>query len=94
MKLIRLSDTLLLVVVYIYDWIITIDIEHRYFWSGPWTGATALFLFNRYVALLYTVYTIASSRWSIPDDQVCLKINQTQHHILTAHVQYPEVSSI
>nr|VWO98236.1 Uncharacterized protein [Ganoderma boninense] len=36
---------------YIYDILLTLDVEVEFFWKGPFTGATALFLTNRYLAL-------------------------------------------
>lgn len=36
---------------YIYDVLLTFDVEVEFFWKGPFTGATALFLSNRYLAL-------------------------------------------
>ncbi|TBU47582.1 hypothetical protein BD309DRAFT_1053160 [Dichomitus squalens] len=38
-------------VFYIYDCLLTLDDEVEFFWKRPFTGATALFLFNRYLAL-------------------------------------------
>ncbi|KAM5536617.1 hypothetical protein V8D89_009712 [Ganoderma adspersum] len=36
---------------YIYDILLTLDVEVEFFWKGPFTGAMALFLSNRYLAL-------------------------------------------
>ncbi|PIL24677.1 hypothetical protein GSI_12561 [Ganoderma sinense ZZ0214-1] len=35
---------------YIYDILLTLDVEVEFFWKGPFTGAAALFLTNRYLA--------------------------------------------
>ncbi|EJF59023.1 hypothetical protein DICSQDRAFT_172342 [Dichomitus squalens LYAD-421 SS1] len=42
-------------IFYIYDCLITLDIEVEYFWKGPFTGAKALFLANRYVAFVNVI---------------------------------------
>ncbi|KAI1791812.1 hypothetical protein LXA43DRAFT_1009270 [Ganoderma leucocontextum] len=36
---------------YFYDILLTLDVEVDFFWKGPFTSATALFLANRYLAL-------------------------------------------
>ena len=36
----------------IYEYLITLRRETQLFWRGKWTGATVLFLFNRYLSLI------------------------------------------
>ncbi|KAI0730735.1 hypothetical protein C8Q76DRAFT_690767 [Earliella scabrosa] len=39
----------------VYESLITLDVESKYFWSGKMTGAKVMFFGNRYIALLYAV---------------------------------------
>ena len=44
----------------IYDYIITLGQEIEMFWMRKFTGATALFLLNRYLVVLDYVFNIAT----------------------------------
>ena len=54
-------------VVFIYDYIITLGAEGTLFWRKKFSGATVLFLFNRYLVLFYTIYTIPLSMVSLSE---------------------------
>ena len=41
-----------------FDYFITFDQEVELFWHGKMTGATVLFLANRYLTLAYFVYSM------------------------------------
>ena len=67
--------------MYLYECIVTFDIEVKYFWTGKITGATVLFLLNKYVNMYYTIYSIAI----LPNhslSQVIKRIGMF-HHMLT-----------
>ena len=43
----------------IYEYFITLGREVELFWKGEWTGAAALFFFNRYLSLIVYTYGLA-----------------------------------
>lgn len=53
--------------VFIYDCLITIGAEGSLFWRRKATGATILFLFNKYLVLFYTVYSMLFLVVALPD---------------------------
>ena len=55
--------------VFIYEYLITISEEAKYFWKRKLTGASAVFLLNRYVPLTLHVLELAS--FASLSDQVC-----------------------
>ena len=42
----------------IYEYVITLGGEFGLFWSQKWTGASVLFLVNRYMVLIYNLTLI------------------------------------
>ena len=46
--------------MYLYECILTLDIEIKYFWTGNITGATMLYLLNKYIYMYYAIYGIAT----------------------------------
>ena len=48
-------------VLFIYECIITGYEEVEFFWKARWTGATALFMANRYFSLGWYIYNIIGS---------------------------------
>ncbi|RPD73164.1 hypothetical protein L226DRAFT_614402 [Lentinus tigrinus ALCF2SS1-7] len=48
-------------VVFLYECIITIGGEVELFWFAKWTGATVLYLLNRYIVGFYSLYILATS---------------------------------
>ncbi|PIL27782.1 hypothetical protein GSI_10935 [Ganoderma sinense ZZ0214-1] len=45
-------------VFYIYDILLTLDVEVEFFWKDPLTGAAALFFANQYLALASLVLNL------------------------------------
>ena len=43
-----------------YDFLITFDREVRCVWRRKWTGATVLFILNRYIVLLVHIISLCS----------------------------------
>ncbi|KAI0682287.1 hypothetical protein C8T65DRAFT_750688 [Cerioporus squamosus] len=48
-------------VVFLYECIITVGGEVELFWFAKWTGASVLYLLNRYIVGFYSIYILASS---------------------------------
>jgi len=48
----------------VYEYMITLDEEIKYFWSGKWTASRILFLLNRYLTL--GIIVIGVTLYSIP----------------------------
>ncbi|TBU24160.1 hypothetical protein BD311DRAFT_868333 [Dichomitus squalens] len=55
-------------VLYLYNWLITIDQEVEYFWKGKVTGAAILFYLNRYISLASFVISLVD--WMPMTDKV------------------------
>ena len=53
-RLIHVSTT----VLYLYEYVTTVDEEVELFWNGHKTGATILFHLNRYLALFGYTYNL------------------------------------
>ena len=51
----------MLTVLFMYECLITGYEEVEFFWKARWTGATALFLANRYFSLGWYIYNIIGS---------------------------------
>ncbi|KAF5384930.1 hypothetical protein D9615_000989 [Tricholomella constricta] len=49
----------------VYEYMITLDEEMKYFWTGKWTISRVLFLTNRYLSIIIMMITIVC--FSIPD---------------------------
>ena len=45
-----------MVVLVIYEYLVTFSTEVQLFWAGEVTGASVLFFVNRYVQLVYTLF--------------------------------------
>ncbi|KAJ7439977.1 hypothetical protein FB451DRAFT_1059212 [Mycena latifolia] len=43
----------------VYEWMLTIDDEMKYFWTGPWGLSRILFLVNRYLSPAISVLALA-----------------------------------
>jgi len=52
----------------VYEYLITLDEEIKYFWTGKWTLSRVLFLVNRYLALSIMAFSIVC--YSIPNPSV------------------------
>ena len=57
------------IVIFIYEYFITLSTEVKYFWGRKLTGATALFFLNRYVPLILNVLGMIS--FATMSDKVC-----------------------
>lgn len=57
-----------------YEYIITIDLEVDFFWRGRLTGATLLFLTNRYIVMATLVLGVSTVMMSFPPE-VSLDVN-------------------
>ena len=74
----------LLVALVFYDYVITLDHEINLFWKRKFTGATILFLLNRYLLVLFYIIDIASTehssdivRWPYSLDCVASKLTSS-----------------
>ena len=47
-------------VILFYDYLITFGDEVQLFWRRKWTGATVLFILNRYIVLLVHIISLCS----------------------------------
>ncbi|KAI0794594.1 hypothetical protein C8Q74DRAFT_1406799 [Fomes fomentarius] len=65
-------------VVFIYDCLLTIGAEGSLFWRRKATGASILFLFNKYLVLFYTVYSIIFLVVSLPDQSCTAVVKSTK----------------
>lgn len=57
----------------VYYWTVTIDEEVETFWKGRLTGATVLFVLNRYIGLLYHTFNASQGVINF-SDEVCYLI--------------------
>ncbi|KIK71467.1 hypothetical protein GYMLUDRAFT_33643 [Collybiopsis luxurians FD-317 M1] len=55
----------------VYKWLITLDQEIEYFWTGKWTLSRILFFLNRYVPPLVTLFGLILFSALNPSRQVC-----------------------
>lgn len=51
-------------------WAVTFEQEVKVFWQGRVTGATVMFLLNRYIGLLYNLLNVIQ-RAATLSDKVC-----------------------
>ena len=63
-----------LVVLFMYDSVITTGDEIRCFWGKKLTGAAILFWLNKYLTLLYMVWDLGSGFIDITDE-VCIVLS-------------------
>ena len=47
-----------MVVLVIYEYLVTFSTEVQLFWAGEVTGASVLFFVNRYMLLVYTLFAL------------------------------------
>ena len=69
------ADTRALPVLILYEHLITADREIDLFWKPKFSGAAALFLTNRYLILVYSVFGVAFTYLS-----VSAEVSQTDSH--------------
>jgi len=55
----------------VYEYIITLDEEMKYFWSGRWTISRVLFLMNRYLPLFIMTLSITLFSVQDPSPELC-----------------------
>ncbi|KAI0351290.1 hypothetical protein OH77DRAFT_1429808 [Trametes cingulata] len=78
------------VVVLAYDYVITLDQEINLFWRRKLSGATALFLSIRYLALLAYVFLGLVTYTSLSDELTCFvlgscaRVERTQYYVQVA----------
>ncbi|RPD73243.1 hypothetical protein L226DRAFT_105901 [Lentinus tigrinus ALCF2SS1-7] len=65
-------------VLFIYDALITFDREVLYFWTARWTGASLLFVVNRYISMtLYVMgsvgFTFSNELHSVLPGDICVR---------------------
>ncbi len=60
----------LLLVLFLYDFVVTLVDEVTYFWGSKPTGATVVFFLNRYTALLYTIFYLVMGFAPCTEDSV------------------------
>ncbi|KAI0707390.1 hypothetical protein C8Q76DRAFT_749020 [Earliella scabrosa] len=63
-------------VLLLYEAIITFDGEVEYFWKSTFTGASMLYLLNKYTAVAFYTMTLVVYL-PIPTDQICDRIQKT-----------------
>ena len=52
------TECLISLAFFIYDILLTFDVEVEFFWKNPFTGAAALFLANRYLGLASVILNL------------------------------------
>lgn len=62
----------------VYEYIITLDEEIKYFWSGKWTASRILFLMNRYLSIFIMVVAITCFSIPNPSPVFCKRAIQTE----------------
>lgn len=68
----------LIPVVFLYECVITIGGEVELFWFAKWTGATILYLLNRYIVGFYSFYILATSFVPVSDAVRTIRTPRTQ----------------
>lgn len=63
------SDSEVSIVVLFYEYFLTLGDEAKYFWNGKFTGASAIFFFNRYIPL--TLNMVGLTDYASMSDKVC-----------------------
>lgn len=58
LRILNPSDLLFLSAWGIYDYLLGLPDEYRYVWKQKFTGATVLFLLNRYILLVRIIVTV------------------------------------
>ncbi|KAK7063531.1 hypothetical protein R3P38DRAFT_3382404 [Favolaschia claudopus] len=61
----------------VYEWLITLDDEIKYFWNGPWGMSRILFLVNRYFCPATSVVALFCVSLPNPSFEVCKRGIQT-----------------
>jgi len=61
----------------VYEWLITLDEEIKYFWSGPWGMSRMLFLLNRYLSPAISVLALFCVSLPNPGPKFCKRGIQT-----------------
>ena len=56
------------IVVFMYEYFITLGEEAKYFWKRKVTGASAIFFLNRYILLIF--YALVFTGYASFSDQV------------------------
>ncbi|TFK84026.1 hypothetical protein K466DRAFT_589248 [Polyporus arcularius HHB13444] len=51
----------------IYDYVVTFDLEAELFWTRTFTGASLLFLSNRYIAIVLELFAMAELSFTLTD---------------------------
>jgi len=60
----------------VYEWMITLDEEVKYFWTGRWDVSRILFLMNRYLPLLIMVMSLICFSVQDPTPEFCRRMLQ------------------
>ncbi|KAH7929204.1 hypothetical protein BV22DRAFT_1029838 [Leucogyrophana mollusca] len=60
------------VTILIYDYVLTLDLELRFVWSGPWSAMKGLYLFTKYLPFIdVTLMVIYRDLLPEPSDAAC-----------------------
>ncbi|RPD59073.1 hypothetical protein L227DRAFT_550006 [Lentinus tigrinus ALCF2SS1-6] len=74
-----------IIVLFIYDALITFDREVLYFWTARWTGASLLFVVNRYISM--TLYVMEVCLWlyglTVDDPDSAVRRSCTRFSLVT-----------
>lgn len=55
----------------VYEWLITLDQEVKFFWSGKWTTSRILFFINRYVPIMIMFFAFFALELPNPSENFC-----------------------
>ena len=82
--LVEHSDVFL--AMFVFEYATTLDREIEFFWSQPVTGATCLFLCNRYTTLIFDILGVASYPLTSASDyvRICESIRHASRLLLPA----------
>jgi len=56
----------------VYEWLITLDQEIEYFWTGKWTLSRLLFFFNRYIPAFIVMFSLLLMSIPNPSTEFCI----------------------
>ena len=71
----------------IYEFLITLDTEVRLFWGREITGASVVFFVNRYMMLVYAVF----SMWEYSPLATSASVRQNTFQLYNSHPSNPQV---
>ncbi|KAJ3918160.1 hypothetical protein F5877DRAFT_79247 [Lentinula edodes] len=78
----------------VYEWLITLDQEIEYFWTGKWTISRILFFLNRYIPPFLVMLGLIEFSIPNPSNEVRPSISSTVSRLLIRSVPFPRPFAI